>query len=575
MSANIRLFDKTATAWTTQGLGVINPTEALVTEELNGMFEAELEVPITDRHYSDLSLQSIIIVKPNPYEAAEPFRVYQISRPIGGLVTVNAAHISYDLSKYADAPFTASSLAQIMARLKSSSVETCPFNFQTDKTISSLEYKVTSPKSIRSLLAGSEDAILEQFGGEWKFSGYTCYLYEHRGQDRGVVIRYGKNMTDIQQDENCANVYSKLYPFYMDSEGNLVEVSGRTIDINTNGNGVLVHDMSAGFDAPPTPAELEQAAQDYIAANNLSSPVVSLDVKFVQTDLSKDIIYLGDTLSVFFPRLGVSSKAKVVRTVYNAIVGRYEEIQVGDAQQTFAQTIASLQTNSTTGAVGQSVIQAAIDKIAAMITGQIGGNIQLRDANADGKIDALEVLDNINRSSASKVFRWSNDGAALGLDYTTGGVNGTYKHIIRGLASGVNAWLNDLYINGNTATPVGTVVTGTNTVTSIAASTFTNIAQITLTKGTWVISGQIRMYTGFNGTVIGGISTASGAVQAAEGGFAQLYTATALAQCGMSLSRIITVTSASQTIYLVGWQNSGASKNLTAGQSHLQAINIG
>lgn len=574
MSANIRLFDKTATVWTSQGIGTLHPTECFVTEELNGLYEAELEIPITDKHYPDLALQSIIMIKPNPYNAAEPFRVYQISRPIGGLVTVNAAHISYDLSKYADKPFTASSLSQIMTKLKSESAETCPFNFSTNITATGT-YEIKTPRSIRSLLAGSEDSLLETYGGEWGFVGYNCHLFSARGQDRGVEIRYGKNMTDIRQDENCANVYSKLYPYWADSDGHLVEVTGKTIDINQNGNGVLVYDMSSYFDAEPTPAELAQAATDYIVTANLASPVVSLTVKFVQTNLANDIIYLGDTLSVYFPRLGVSSKAKVIRTVYNAIVGRYEEINVGSAQKTFAQTIADLSADSTTGIVGQAVIQQAVDKIAAMITGQIGGNIQLRDANTDGKIDALEVLDNINRSSAFKVFRWSNDNSVLGLDYTSGGVGGTYKHIIQGLASGVNAWLNDLYINGNTATPVGTVVTGKNTVTSIPPSTFSNIAQITLTKGTWVISGQIRMYTGFNGTVIGGISTASGAVQAAEGGFAQLYTATALAQVGISLSRIITVNTTSETIYLVGWQNSGASKNLTAGQSHLQAINIG
>lgn len=571
----IRLFNKTDTVFTTQGIGPLHPTRCEIAEELNGLYELEMEIPITDARYNDLALQNIIVAKPNPYEAAEPFRIYQISRPIGGIVTVNAAHISYDLSKYADKPFTASTLAQILSKLKTESIESCPFTFQTDKTATGLSYEITAPRSIRSLLAGSDDSILESFGGEWKFTKYTCYLYTERGQNRGVSIRYGKNMLDLKQEENCANVYSKLYPYWTDAEGNLVEVAGRTITINANGNGVLVHDMSSDFKEQPTPAELQTAAENYILSANLAVPIVSLDVKFTQTNLAAETIYLGDTLAVAFPRLGVSTTARVVRTVYNAIIDRYEEIQVGDQAQTFAQTIATLSADSTTGTVGQSIIQAAVDKIAAMITGQIGGNIQLRDANTDGKIDALEVLDNIIRSSASKVFRWSNDGAALGLDYTTGGVNGTYKHIIRGLASGVNAWLNNLYINGNTATPVGTVVTGTNSITSIAASTFTNIAQITLTKGTWVISGQIRMYTGFNGTVIGGISTASGAVQAAEGGFAQLYTATALAQVGISLSRIITVTSASQTIYLVGWQNSGASKNLTAGQSRLQAINIG
>lgn len=572
---NIRLFDKTATTFTTQGIGPLNPTECLVTEELNGLYELEMELPITDRHYDDLELQKIIVCKPNPYETAEPFRIYQISKPIGGLVTVNAAHLSYDLSKYADQPFTATSLAQIMTRLKSYSVETCPFTFQTDMTATGLSYEIKTPRSIRSLLAGAEDGIVEQYGGEWKFTKYTCYLYANRGQNRGVSIRYGKNMLDIRQEENSANVHSKLYPYWIDAEGNLVEVSGKTITINQNGNGTLVYDMSDYFETVPTPAELEDAAREYIVTANLAVPAVSLSVKFAQTDLSRDIIYLGDTLAVQFPKLGVSTTAKVVRTVYNGILDRYEEIEVGDAQQTFAQTIAGLSNASTTGVLGRSVIQAAVDKIAAIITGQVGGYIQIRDNNTDGKIDDLLAKDNEALGSANKIFKLGLNNGSLGLSYTTGGAGGTFNQVITGLSNGVHGRFQNLYINQNSATKIGEVVTGTNTLTSISASTFTNIAQITLTKGTWVVLGQIRMYTGFNGTVIGGISTASGTVQAAEGGFAQAYTATALAQAGISVSRIITVTAASQTIYLVGWQNSGAAKDLTAGQSHLQAINIG
>ena len=572
INANIRLFDKTATTFTTQGLGVLHPTSAEITEELNGLYEAEFEIPITDPHYSEIGMQSIIIVKPNPYEAAEPFRVYQISRPIGGLVTVNAAHLSYDLSKYADAPFTATTLAQILQGLKNNSVETCPFTFSTNKTISSLSWSVKSPRSIRSLLAGSEDAILEQYGGEWKFTGYTCYLYDHRGQDRGVTIRYGKNMTDLRQEENCANVYSKLYPFYMDSEGNLVEASGKTIDINTNGNGVLVHDMSSDFDSVPTSAELEAAARSYITSANLASPVVSLDVKFVQEDAQNEIIYLGDTLSVFFPRLGVSSKAQVVRTVYNAINNRYTEITVGTAQQTFAQTIADLSAGSTTGAVGQSVIQAAIDKIVAMITGQIGGNIALRDTDSNGKLNDLLVLDNETMSAANKVFLWDK----YGLQYTSGGVNGVYKSVLQGLANGdVYGRFGRVYINNNTYSEVGKYLTATNTITSLPTGSFTNVCTLTLTKGVWLVCGQMRVYASANCTGMVGISTTSATMQAAEGGFSQFAITTTIAQAAQNVCRIIEVTAASQTIYLVGYQNSGSAKNMTAGQSRLQAINIG
>lgn len=418
---NIRLFEATATSFDTQGLGVINPISCIVTEELNGQYELEMGVPITDRHYNDIAVQRIVVCKSNPYEPAEPFRIYQVSRPIGGVCTVNAAHLSYDLSRYADVPFTASNITQAMQFLKSKTTETCPFTFQTDKSVST-SYTVSTPSSVRSLLGGSAGSILDVYGGEWKFSGYSCYLYTHRGQDRGATIRYGKNLTDLKQDENCAKVYSKLYPFYADADGNVVEITGKTLDINQNGNGTLVYDMTGYFAEKPTPAELQTAAQNYIDSNNLSVPVVNLSVKFVQSDLAREIIFLGDTLKVEFPKLGVSTTAKVIRTAYNAMVDRYEDIEVGDVRQTFAQTISELQANSVTGSAGSAIMRSAIDNATALITGNKGGYVVLHDADGDGEPDELLIMNTPSILTATKVWRFNNSG----LGYSGNGYNGTY-----------------------------------------------------------------------------------------------------------------------------------------------------
>ena len=218
----IKLFPADATTFTTQGLGVLDAIRCPVTEERNGVYELELQIAFVDRHYPDIALGRLILSKPNPYEDAEPFRIYQISRPMNGIVTVNACHWSYDLSKYAVKPFTASSITEAMSKLKTQSVNTCPFNFVTDKSVTGT-FTVSAPSTIRSLLGGSQGSILDVYGkGEWKFTGRTCYLYLNRGQDRGVTIRYGKNLVDLTQEENNAKVYSKLYPYWADTEGNLV-----------------------------------------------------------------------------------------------------------------------------------------------------------------------------------------------------------------------------------------------------------------------------------------------------------------------------------------------------------------
>ena len=419
----IRLFPADATTFTTQGLGVLEAIRCPVTEERNGVYELELQIAFVDRHYPDLSLGRLILSKPNPYEDAEPFRIYQISRPMNGIVTVNACHWSYDLSKLADKPFTASSVTEAMSKLKTQSVDTCPFNFVTDKSVTG-NFTVGTPSSIRSLLGGSQGSILDVYGkGEWKFTGRTCYLYLNRGQDRGVTIRYGKNLVDLTQEENNAKVYSKLYPYWADTEGHLVTLPEDTLDINQNGNGILVYDMSDRWDTAPTETQLRTAAQSYIDANDLDKPVVNLTLSFEQiSDLVKDSIYLCDTLSVEFPALGVSAKAKVIKTVYDAVLDRYEKIEVGTVKQTLAQTITELQDNSVTGAVGKSVMQSAIDSSTAQITGNKGGYIVWHDSNQDGQPDELLVMDTPSIETAVKVWRFNKNG----LGFSATGYDGEY-----------------------------------------------------------------------------------------------------------------------------------------------------
>lgn len=427
----IRLFSSTATSWTSQGLGEIGATRCLVTEERNGMYELEMDVPITDKHYSDITLGCLILVKPNPYENPEPFRIYQINRPMKGLVTINAAHISYDLSKIADKPFTATSITQTMTRLKSYAATTCPFTFGTDKSVAA-NFKVAEPRSIRSLLAGSEGSVLDVYGtGEWKFNGHSCYLYLNRGQNRGVTIRYGKNLTDLKQEENNANVYSKLYPYWADTNGNLVVLPETTLDINANGNGTLVYDMSDRWETAPTMSDLRTAAQAYIDNNDLGTPVVNLTLSFVQvSELIRDAIYLCDTLSVEFPALGVSAQAKVIKTVYDALLDRYDSIEVGSVKKTFAQTIANLQDQSVIGDTGKSVMQAAIDKATALITGNAGkSNLILNDTDSDGIPNELLFLDTMDIDTAVHVWRWNING----LGYSANGYGGPYGLAITGL----------------------------------------------------------------------------------------------------------------------------------------------
>lgn len=343
------LYSSTETSFTTNGIGILGDCISCdVTEERNGLFELEMRYPISGIHYGEISQRSIISARSKPGGTIQPFRVYEISRPIGGVVTVYAKHLAYDLSGIPVSPFTSSTASSAMSGLKSNAAVTCPFTFSTDKTTSA-KMTVSVPKTIWELLGGSEGGILDVYGGEYEFDRWTVKLHAQRGYDRGVTIRYGKNLTDLRQDENCASVYTGVYPYWADADGNLTTLPEKIVNASGNFDFTRIKpvDFSMDFEEQPTEATLRAAANAYITNNQIGVPNVSIKVSFIpldQTEEYRDIaplerVDLCDVVSVSFPELGVSAKAKVIRTVYDVLLDRYSSVELGDARDSVAKII--------------------------------------------------------------------------------------------------------------------------------------------------------------------------------------------------------------------------------------------
>ena len=198
-----------------------------VSEERNGPFELEMEYPVDGEHYSDIALSCLILADPAPDRDAQLFRIYKITKPLNGIVTVYAEHISYQLSHIPVSPFAASGVAASLTGLKSNAAEECPFEFWTDKTTQA-KFEVTEPASIRSRLGGNDGSILDVYGGEYEFDNYLVRLWAARGADRGVTLRYGKNITDLTQEEHISNAITGIYPYWK-SEDVLVTLPEKVI----------------------------------------------------------------------------------------------------------------------------------------------------------------------------------------------------------------------------------------------------------------------------------------------------------------------------------------------------------
>src|SRR5699024_7374162 len=164
------LYPADETAFNSNGIGVLNDCiSCTVTEERNEGFECKLTYPIDGQHYSDIKTRTIVMVQPRPDASPQPFRVYRITRPVSGIVTVYAQHISYDLTGIVVRPFRANGIAAALSGLKTNASTPCPFDFWTDINDATGTFETAVPASIRSCLGGMDYSILDMYGGEFEW----------------------------------------------------------------------------------------------------------------------------------------------------------------------------------------------------------------------------------------------------------------------------------------------------------------------------------------------------------------------------------------------------------------------
>lgn len=427
------LFPSTATEFNTHGLGVL--TDAIsctVTEERNGAFELTMQYPDTGVHFAEITDRCIIYAIPSPYRAPQPFRIYRITRPMDGIIMVYAQHITYDLSGVPLNPFTAINAPDALSKLSLNAAVDSPFIFWTDKsTVAS--FAVSTPSATRSVLGGSSGSILDVYGGEYEWDGFTVRLYGHRGYDNGVVISYGKNLTDIEQDRNISNVATGIYPYWTNAEGALVTCDPKIVNApgTYDFTRVVPVDFSSDFETQPTPAQLQARAEKYVEDNKIGIPKTSITASFVQLEQFpeyEDLALLEkcdlcDTVTIRYPQLGVEAKAEIVKIETDVLLERYNSVEIGDVRTNIADTIVGQQ-QEIKQKPSETYLREAVLALTETILGASGGAVRLLDTNNDGMPDTLYIADDPDPTKARKVWRFNHEGWGA----SNNGYNGPFSY---------------------------------------------------------------------------------------------------------------------------------------------------
>ena len=345
------LFSATATDFTTNGIGRLTDTLAcIVSEERNGAYILNATVPASTPYASEIKVGNIIAVQVAD-GSRQAFEISSVSRPINQRITVKAYHIGYRASYVIIPPFIATGISDTVTGLNTSALNDNPFTVSSDFTNEASTYNQSAPKSLRACLGGTQGSLLDTFAGggagEFLFDNFNIKFLMHRGEDRGAYLRYKKNITAFDHVKTIDDFITGVLPLYTSEEGNVIfygDIQRSGVDFPTDR--VVILDLSDQFESAPTLAQLNRAGLEYITKTSNNAPNTNIKLSFVDLQDALTVpepIFLCDTVHVYYSPLDVNFTAKVIKTTWNVLLERYEEIEIGDVKSDIRKTIATAQ----------------------------------------------------------------------------------------------------------------------------------------------------------------------------------------------------------------------------------------
>lgn len=365
------LYEKDETRFTTNILCRLrDATSVVVTEERNGLYECDFDYPVGGANYEQIQLGRIIAVEHDDTNDVQPFDIVSYTKPINGIVSFHAVHISYRQSKIVASGQNVTSLEAAFQMLKNGTPSN-PFTYWTDQ-YSSAEFPLGDgiPRSVRECLGGTEGSILDTYGGEYEWDKFTVKLWNNRGEDVDFVIRYGVNMTDYNDETDSTESYSAIVPYWVGQDGDVqIVVKGNMVTngaVTTSGRvDCVATDFSQEFesDVQPTPAQLETLALSKLNSEQPNLSTQSIKIGFVRLQDSGEYgqfqnlmkCKLCDRVRVEFPRYNMSGQFKIVKTVYDVLLDRFTEMELGTLSTTLSEALGIGSGTSGSGSLGGGI----------------------------------------------------------------------------------------------------------------------------------------------------------------------------------------------------------------------------
>lgn len=357
----ITIHEKTAKTFDTFGLGALVPSHCVVEEELNGAYELELKHPYDDGGKWKRIERGRILYASTP-KGMQPFRIYYV-KPTMKEIAVNARHIFYDLLDNQCEPISHSGTAEAaLTALQAAFAYPMPFSFDTDISLTgTLTTGRMNP--VQALLSDDEEttSFVKGYGGELQRDGFRVSVKAALGQDRGVSIRYGKNLVGLEVTEDESEVKTRIVCY--GKNGSV------TLDSPHLGDYIYpkIHTL---IEENKSISEVQAEAQKLLD-EGCDIPSINIKVDFVALEKTVEYreyavleeVFLGDMVTVINTKMGFQKQAKVISYEWDCLLEQYNEVELGDFIPTLSASVTSgVKSGSlaSSAAVGTAAVMAAL-----------------------------------------------------------------------------------------------------------------------------------------------------------------------------------------------------------------------
>lgn len=348
----IEIYKPENTEYSMNGDMTLNPTECMLTMNLNGAWSVSMTHPVDDK--LEYLTENAVICSETPVGKKQLFRIRNITKNDSS-VTCTAYPIFFDSKNDCflfDVRPTEKNGQEALDIMLASNEK-----YSASSDIKAVNTSYYIQKNFMEALNGDdENSFTSRWGGEISYDNFTVTVNEHLGADNGLRVEFGFNLMGISETVDMTEVATRIIP---KSYNGYILPDNETVDSPNINKYPVVYtrvieyqdiklkedaqegDLENGITVCESLEDLYTALRNSAAdefENGIDVPSITYDVDMVdlsKTDMYKDYkkllnVNLGDTAHIGHRRLNITTEARVISMTYDMITKKVDTLTLGD-----------------------------------------------------------------------------------------------------------------------------------------------------------------------------------------------------------------------------------------------------